>query len=139
MKKGIVIPMKKKAVLAALLTLTALFAAVIPVRADVIDPDVWDPYNTNSGYIEEEPVEPAEEPAPSEPEEVEVSDTEATPASPAPEPAPNNNRVDSEAKSLSTTVTALAAGLLIIAVAALIRAIVRNHREAKIDREMSAK
>ena len=142
-KKGIVIPMKKKAVLAALLTLTALFAAVIPTRADLIDPDLLDPELLNPVVTEaeEEPEEPAEEPEPAETEEADLPDTEATNASSASsaESVPNNNRVDSEAKSLSSVVTALAAGVLLIAVAALIRAIIRNHREAKIDRGMRAK
>lgn len=117
--------MKKTAVLLAVLMMTALLSA--PVCADLIDPGLLNP--EMSGPIdvpaEKNEAEEATEPANAEQPE--------TPAEPAPAPAPNQNRVDSEAKSLSGPIIALAAGLLIIAVAALIRALVRNHKEAKAD------
>ena len=114
----------KKTILTLILMILTVLCTVLPAFADAIIPD----------ELLEDPVEePEKENKPAE------SAENATTAADSPDPnaGRQNGPVDSNAKSVSLPVVACAVGVLLLAVAALIRAVLQNRREAKKDKEIT--
>ena len=114
----------KKTALTLVLTILVTLSAVLPAFADAIIPEeLLGPQAAETKADEPDPAGSAEE--------------EKTGAQmPDPNAGKQTGRVDSNAKSLSVPVIACAAGVLLIAVAAFIRALLQNRREALKDKEM---